>query len=166
MKKQEGLVLLVTIILLSVFSLLLLSNMQQLLLAFKTAENLNITHRSFYYLGLLADNFSHSLPYQCQTTHINSPYCTLKKYGHTYQYALNDLGLYPCLKIIKENKRYSSHHWLISIHDVDAQKTLHVRIAKPITAGDCFTRVRPIPEGILSWYLLHSKKKEALIFKD
>ncbi|RUR10934.1 hypothetical protein [Legionella septentrionalis] len=80
----------------------------------------------------------------------NNHGCIYKLAGHSYVYALVDLGSYPCLSIQQNSSEFSSHHWLISVKD-EQNTILQLRIAKPIHQLACIADKRIIHSGVISW---------------
>jgi hypothetical protein len=82
----------------------------------------------------------------------NKQGCVLKFEQHLYFYTLQDLGLFPCLKIGNQ----SSHHWQLTLFENNLMpKILQLRIANPDQFLACIKYLsRAIKPGVQSWRYL------------
>jgi len=172
-QQQIGIVILTTIIMLSILTLLVLSLMQTVLLYIKVSNQVLIRHERFYKLEaaahqLLLKNHQadcvihYENPNKIMGLSVDGQGCLFVQEKQQYQYLVDDLGLFPCLKMAYGKERQSSHHWVITIlSPLPEQAMLQLRIAKPAKAVACgFSDERWINSGIISWrYLPHIARK-------
>jgi hypothetical protein len=152
--KQQGMILLTTLLMLTMLTLLVLSLMQLLLLHTKASHEVWRHHESLYALEHAARgvNFANRA---CQV-HDKGPNQVIHLLevnqgclGEGYQYLVEDLHTFPCLPIVNK----SSHHWLVTLMTTRAPHTLlQIRIARPGMFEACTSGpARPIHAGMLSW---------------
>ena len=162
--RQEGMVLLMTIIMVVIMTLLVLSLMQDVLLYFKVSHQVVNKHRDLYQLEAIANRISKAVfepdcvftdtnPNQIVAMLSHHDGCVFADHGRQYDYLIDDLGIYPCLHLRSNKKLYSSHHWLISVATQSApQSLLQLRVAQPYRLLDCeLLETREINNGGLSW---------------
>jgi type II secretory pathway pseudopilin PulG len=70
--------------------------------------------------------------------------------SNEHHYVFTDLGSYPCLKILKNAQIYASHHWLLSIKNLQ-QDFLQIRFTHGEEKGGCKNSGFIINEGKISW---------------
>jgi hypothetical protein len=82
--------------------------------------------------------------------------CKLNLSHQAYEYLVDDLGTYPCLKVVIDNRTLATHHWYITIKSTaPPEKMIQIRIAKPSVAVHCESLVsKRINVGITSWRYL------------
>lgn len=164
-KQQIGIVLLTTMIMMSLLSVLMLSLMQSVLLYAKVSNQIVLTHKLFYQLEAAAQALiSSSAPPDCILTgedpnHIidlllHQKGCYFVHNEQSYSYLIDDLGLYPCLRMLYKSHTYSSHHWLITIVSLPLSRVLQLRIAKPAKMITCDLKEHYINNEVLSWRYL------------
>lgn len=163
---QKGVVLFMTMIMLSILTLLILSLMQAILLNVKASNQLAKRHEVFYQLEAAANqlslsNFSHED--QACTADDKNPNEVIELLQHhhgcikmigrqSYRYLIVDLGAYPCLRIKSGPRLKSSHHWLLSIATEGAVfELLQLRIAQSVDLVQCVGNGLIISEGTISW---------------
>ncbi|MDP3561034.1 MAG: hypothetical protein Q8R83_02500 [Legionellaceae bacterium] len=162
--QSQGFILLTTLLMISTVSLLVLSLFQSLFLYFKMSNQWIDNHQAFYQLEDIAEEISQGIlagatrscvfiDHELSQRSLNQKGCILEKNNQTYHYAMIDLGLYPCLAILKDKKKFSSHHWLLSvISDHLPEHVLQFRLAtigKPLHNVSSTTGM--ISVGRMSW---------------
>lgn len=162
MRKQQGIILLITLLLLSILSLLVLSQMQQLLLQHKAMHKLVDKQRTLENLEqqanrLLTDNpaclIKQDNPEAAIRSLAGKQACSVQYDNKKYYYLIEDLGLFPCLPI----QGHTSQHWRITLATAgDRPACLQLRLARMAKGLSCQPgeAMRPIPAGIQSWIYL------------
>ena len=165
-RKQVGIVLLTTIIMISILSLLVLTMLQAMHLYIK-AGNASMSHHKLIYgledaaFRIIRSELSAAscIVNEKNPNHLNRllvsgqgcPYINNKQH---YSYLIADLGLYPCLQIASNNQNDGSHHWWISVI-AEQGDLLQLRIAQRMIGAICESRQQYyIHEGVLSWRYL------------
>lgn len=158
--RSRGFVLLLSLMMIFVISILACTCLQQVLLLQKTANSFEEHHHRFHQMERIAHNLIRldvrNQDKNCFLNTNNPVHALLvlkQKQGcftsnQKYQYVLEDLGEYPCLKI----GRRSSHHYrvtLMSYHSV-----LQIRYLKPIENIYCAQTQHQVTAGISSWRYL------------
>jgi hypothetical protein len=164
--KQQGMLMLTTILMLSIMSLLILTLLQGVLLYVKASHALVNRHQRFYQLEaveqVLRLSLTNEIDNDCWVIDKNPNEivhllrlkngCRQRILDKTYQYLIEDLGEQPCLRIASAHEVRSSHHWLLTAAHTDPPLTImQWRIAMAINLLACETEVRMIPEGVISW---------------
>ena len=172
---QRGMVLLITVMMISLLTLFVLSLLQAVMLSVKVSHQVVKQHQSFYQLESVATSLLQITPVPaCMLTNEDPNQiiallsqqtgCSLIDNHRAYSYLIDDLGLQPCLRVISGHKLYSSHHWLFTIKDTSSGVTLQLRIAKPNPLIPCDeAEVRMINEGMISWRYLSKKQHDLII---
>lgn len=165
---RNGVVLLITITMISVFATLVLSIMQLFYVYTKTQRSI-VEQRAIQHeleqvakrvISMPNDNSRlHCISYGSdpndviQHLHEQEGCVLTDKKGASYHYWLDDAGDFPCLQIAQHEKTYSSHHWLISV--TSRGGTLQLRLAVLGSNQHCQAfQARRIPAGIISWRYL------------
>ncbi len=168
MKVRElGMVLLITVMMMSLLTLFILTLLQAVFLCVKVNHQVQETHQAFHQLEATASRLMlEGVNPECVFTNENPNHiirlvsnhggCSLTDNQHRYDYLMDDLGLYPCLKIRSTNQLLSSHHWLITIASTSSKASiLQLRIAKPdkvVACGEASEHL--INAGVISWRYL------------
>ena len=160
-------VLLTTIIMIVILTMLVLTLMQAVFLYITVSNQVVIKHEALYQLEAAAHQLmrikkdpncmvTDEDPNQVVDRLLHNQGCLFKDNNHLYYYVIDDLGLYPCLQMVFGQKKYSSHHWLISAASAPPrQDVLQLRIAEPVRAIYCdFSAARQINRGMISWRYL------------
>ncbi|KTD10575.1 hypothetical protein [Legionella hackeliae] len=170
-RNQDGLVLLVTIMMLSLLSILVLSAIKTTFLYYqslnRSVEKKEDFHNlEFYGQQLLkklwTDNDNCVVDQQDENTIISllsARGCTLNEDKHRYFYLVEKLDSFACLKTIHGKKTYSTKHWRINILSKTTRTALlQLRFARAIPQMVCPTgKINYIHLGLLSWrYLIDS----------
>lgn len=136
-------------------ALCILTSMQTLITATKITAQRQAKHRQFYALE--------SAAYQLIKHTMDEPKLRLAL-DHSYRYQIQDLGIYPCMKITQDSQLKSSHQWMISVTSIqEPSSVLKLRIAWPENKTDssCTLPVhRVITSGIMSWLYISKKVKK------
>lgn len=161
--KQGGFVLLMVMILLLTSALLVLSLMKSVFVYSKIARQFILSHHVFYTLETLAAKLDVNQIACCANqTSPNRLIDYLKKgqgceyriKQERYRYTIADLGLFPCLPIVKGDIQYSSHQFYITLIDLQSPyRIVQLRLAKlSDSVAVCALPVNhPINEGISTW---------------
>lgn len=158
MRKQAGIILLTTAIILLVLTLLVGSLLQAIRLYSKINNQLALKNEAFYALEAIAlklplENNEQCIRFEQDPNRaielLPDHHCQWVDKQKTYDYMISDLGAYPCLIGRFNKKETSSHHWLVTIKS--SQGILQLRIATPERAIPCKLNKREIGMGILSW---------------
>lgn len=160
--KEKGMVLLMTIIMLSILTIFILSLLQGVLLYVKASNQLAQRHQTFYELEQVAHELQRTIDPQCLVSGKNSNElvellqyqmgCKKKVKQQSYVYLIEDLGVYPCIQISLKKERKSSHHWLFTIAiEKPIFEVLQFRIAQTVPLESCEQSHSYIAEGIVSW---------------
>lgn len=167
MKKiYSGFILPITMIMIASMTVLTLSLMQSIFIYLKLIHQIEKKHDNFYALEATAIRLANAMDHpgrsEC-TMNLMDPNQMIEmlerhqgcRYTHKnrhYEYLMDDLGIFPCLKIISNHTRYSSHHWLISVVTSSNASVLQLRIAKPYKDISCDGRDEHlINPGVISW---------------
>lgn len=169
---QRGYILLTTLLMIGILTILVLSLMQSVYLDFKMSNQLTMNHQAFYQLESVAKKITNHIseyasqpcviqewdPNRVDTVLIRQHGCAISdmqqtELKQTYRYIISDLGVYPCLEIVLDDIRYSSHHWLISIMSERLPTYfLQIRTATIEQLRACeLPNVRKISSGVMSW---------------
>lgn len=168
LRKGRGYILISTLLMIMIMSLLILSRLQALLLYSKLSSRYTVYHQEFYQLEsqarLLTSKPISEIRSGCyrKMDEANEVVSLLKKKkgcsfhqgSVSYQFYIEDLGIEPCLPIIKNMHSYSSHHWRYSLgfyKDEELQSVLQLRVLKPESKGKCLFEKKKVQAGISSW---------------
>lgn len=166
--KSKGFILLMTLLIILVISLLALTCLQHVMLYHKAINKLETQHQNFYQLEHLAIELarvrSSKLDKNCvinkdvanqvlaQLTHQEG--CSLVLGADKYQYLIEELSDFPCLRVYKSGQHYSTHHrrvTLISLADGSPRSLLQIRYLTPIQAQPCIGAIHTVTPGLSSW---------------
>ncbi len=162
--RQKGIVLFMTMIILSILALLILSLMQAILLYVKANNQLIQRHQAFYQLEAASNQLgvfsvedrrcmvSEKDPNEVIELLQRQHGCTSVVGQQSYRYLVEDLGVYPCLQIKLGTRLRSSHHWLLSVTtEGPIFELLQLRIARVADLAPCDGASIMINEGVISW---------------
>lgn len=167
-KRQDGIVLITTILFIAVLSLLVLSQMQLVFLDYKALNQLTEQHDSFLQLETVAKKLmstdwsksghcglaSHD-PNEVLQLLKNKRGCVLIHKKHPFYYFIENLGVFPCLQTKVNEIVYSTQHQRISILSTRDSTVLQLRIAKQAKLEHCsHDQMRWSKLGLLSWRYL------------
>ena len=163
-------VLLTTIMMIVILTMLVLTLMQAVCLYIKVNHSVVNNHESMYQLETVARTlamsrqvmsftdclFTEANPNAIVAMLLNNQGCAITDNNRRYSYLIDDLGVFPCLKIMFNNKVNSSHHLLITVASASPHmQILQVRVAKPMNDVGCeLFEPREILAGIISWRYL------------
>lgn len=166
---NRGFVFPMTLVMLVIMILLTLSLMQSLFFYLKLTQQINKKHADFYALESTALRLAQSMKAkegnECTMSMMDPNQmiemlqihqgCSYTHRNRRYEYLIDDLGLYPCLKIRTIHGLNSSHHWLITVISLSDSSILQLRIAQPVKILSCDEKIEHmIHSGIMSWRLI------------
>lgn len=168
MKRTDGFVLFTTILMLAMLTLLVLSLMQAMLLYVKAGHELTVRHQTFYQLETaakvirLSQLANQEAPCTVEEKPFHSIIESLSKRGcekvihsHVYLYLFEDLGVFPCLHMVRKHHTFSSHHWRLTvIPKKQPSEVLQLRITSKANLQACDGNVVDIRQGMVSWRYL------------
>ncbi|MCE3533351.1 type II secretion system protein [Legionella resiliens] len=171
-RKNQGFILLVTLLIISVISLLILTSMQHVLLYYKTINKQEVLHQNFYQLEGVALRLLQQQPVlnsEClmrsdsanQVIHNLLEYkgCSLKSGLAQYKYYIEDLGEFPCLVVRYKGRKSASHHQRVTVasfEDGSPASLLQIRLISAGRAIPCLATEHAAPLGVSSWRYLPS----------
>ncbi|KTD40748.1 type II secretion system protein [Legionella parisiensis] len=171
-RKNQGFILLVTLLITGVISLLILTSMQHVLLYYKTINKQEVLHQSFYQLENVALRLLHqdkALNSDCvvhsdaanQVVHnlLELKGCSLKSGLTQYKYYIEDLGEFPCLVVYYKGRKSASHHQRVTVVSFEEESPLSLLQIRFIGSGraiPCLVNEHAIPLGVSSWRYLPS----------
>lgn len=145
--RQQGFVLISIILLLGMVSLLLISQLEQL---FKQHKVLNQYLQKEKHLQLMEQGI-----YQLASQGLQNSSGEMTLQKQTFFYQIEDLGVFPCLRIVSFQKSLPSRHWLIRLQSRTLfPRTMQLRLAKSSETDSpaCKKNLRWIKEGLQSWH--------------
>lgn len=161
--RSSGFILLTTMMMIVILTLLVMAPLKSVLLYMKAHKAVIESDQMAYNLEQVAYRLADS-PFaaDCIVNDVDPNEmryllqqlkCSLKHNNKIYYYIINDLGIYPCLKIDVQGVFYSSHHWFIQVlASGSKEQRLNLRIAKPDKALPCeLMDQRQIYSGLVSW---------------
>jgi hypothetical protein len=167
--KQQGMILISTLLMISVLALIVLSQMQLIFLQFKAMSDTISRHRSFRQLEATAYQLvaerkrvkkecvvPEANDYRLIERLKNKKGCALTIHNEHYQYLMEDLGVYPCMETFINSQRYTTKHTRLTVALLlDKPLILQLRTANVgkyrVCEGNQPVIVKP---GILSWRYL------------
>jgi len=160
--KEKGMVLLMTIIILSILTLFILSLLQGSLLYVQANNQLLKRHQGFYQLEQVANQLKKTIDPLCFVSGKNANElitllqhergCKKEVKHRSYVYLIEDLGIYPCIQIVSSEQKNSSHHWLLTIAIKKPNfEVLQFRIAEAAPFESCDGAPSIISDGVMSW---------------
>ncbi len=171
-RKNQGFILLVTLLIIGVISLLVLTSMQHVLLYYKATNKQEVLHQSFYQLEDVALRllYQHtSLNSNCvvrsdaanQVIHhfLEDKGCSLKSGLTQYKYYIEDLGEFPCLVVRHKGRKSASHHQRVTVVPFEEGVPVSLLQIRFISAGrviPCLLEEHAISLGVSSWRYLPS----------
>lgn len=165
--RQQGLILFNTLMMISVLSLIVLSQMQLIFVQLKATNLVLFRHQSFQRLENEANRLvlagRKEWPQECLISEANpnaiierlkgKKGCTVFNDDQHYKFLVEDLGFFPCLQTIHNFMLYSTRHWRLTITAVmEKPITLQLRIARAAEYMPCVSnQTISINTGIISW---------------
>lgn len=173
MKKDNGFIFIITLLMITVIILLVLASMQHILLFYKIINRQEESHKNFYNMEntarqLVQKNLTSFTPIciirEDSPNHllhqvIHQQGCSLVSEGLKYGYLIEDLGEFSCLVARIKNQKYATHHRRLTIVQLDKGNPLSFLQVRLITAAgpaNCVAKEHIIPVGISSWRYLSS----------
>ncbi|MBA3537603.1 MAG: hypothetical protein H0T84_13515 [Tatlockia sp.] len=168
--KQAGLVLLTTIMVIGLLALLTLSQLQILLLDFKAISMASKKKQDFWTLETAANTVLRNIALEGQESCLlsekdpdvvinllkNKKGCPLIHEKQPFYYLIEDLGVFPCLQVLIDNKIYSTRHFRLSIHSAEKHAAIlqlrHARIEKLVICDNNEPKQSKL--GLQSWRYL------------
>lgn len=169
-KGCKGFIFLMTLCTILVISLLLLTCMQHVLLYGKAINRQELQHQNFYQLEALVNQLAQTKFYDMNKECIvhgkgannvigslfNNKGCQLINGDSQYRYFIEDLGVFPCLIVVRDGQSYPTHHFRITVlHGADEHQPVtsivQVRTIKESIAVRCEREEHRVAEGISSW---------------
>lgn len=164
-----GYVFVMTLLLVCVISLLLLTSLQHLLLSYNGFKQLEKSHQRFYQLEAVAKNIaqSTSLMRLCLLQEeganriirrlVSHEGCPISIEERHYLYFIEELGDFPCLLSLQNNKPMSTRHRRISVLSLGENRPdslVQLRLITPIQVQECEGEKQTISLGVSSWRYL------------
>ncbi len=175
---QQGMILLFTLLLLSLISGFILLELEMLLLQQKTVQQFIGQQQLKQTMSSIAARLIKAPPLTCIVSGQANPNtvltqltdtkaCQLIEEKHLFHYVIEDLGLFACVQINTKKTISSSHHWRLSIQQLDTldnnesnplkkpQHTLQIRFATIGPYQLCENnQTTVIQAGITSWRVI------------
>lgn len=167
-RSEQGFMLMTTVLMISMISLLVISQMRSIWLYSKLNNQVQASHDKRYALEAAAMSIRllNQGPCVVNTIDLNQAIdqllakkaCHWRDFGQDYLYLISYLGEYPCLQITSNNNVFSSEHWLVTVtidepHAIK-QDLLQLRIATPSRQLACNGSKRSIHAGLISWRMM------------
>ena len=166
----QGMVLASTVLILSLLSLLILSQLQLVFLHYKALNQVIKKHQAFYELEAEASQLASKMPCSLQEACLSKAHdvneiihslknkqgCILRRKGQDYFYLTEDLGVFPCMQARFKGKLYSTQHLRINLRSTGSYFAfLQLRIARLTEFKVCQdNQSKLIKIGLLSWRLI------------
>jgi hypothetical protein len=168
MKRQRGIVLFMTLLLLGIVSALIVAQLEMVLLHQKATQQVVARGHLRRDLERLALHIMSSSSYRasshCTMDAFQNPNevvqqlkrglgCRLTQSQQNYVYWVEDLGVQPCLYVMVQKVRHSTRHWRLTLaHDGDNQDYLQIRVAELVDDRLCHgVNMMKITPGVVSW---------------
>lgn len=154
-----------------VISLLGVTIMHHVLLFYKVVNRRERQHQDFYQMEYLArqlaeTKFDHSdcMLYADQANTVivklkSNKGCTVQIKGIKYYYLIEELGDFPCMIAVKNEKHYSTHHRRVSLMLVSQDSPnslLQIRYFIAIPLQSCYGTRYDVSLGLNSWRYMSS----------
>ncbi|MBA2649708.1 MAG: type II secretion system protein [Legionella sp.] len=160
-----------TLILISIISVLISSNLQHILLYYKAIHTMELQHAQVFQMEVLASQLvrnsnvsSHCIlqwddANQAIQSLMNNKGCILVVGSRRFQYLLEDLGDFACLIVKSDNAKLSTNHRRLTLMLASEDKSksnpiIQIRDIRAIAYQKCMVKESPISLGISSWRLL------------
>lgn len=169
-RSLQGFILLITLQLIGIISLLVLSTMQHLLFYHKAINRQALLQQHFYNLektvkhlvtGLHALDLLACVVHETsanQILHDLKPQgCSLFLGGFQYHYLIEDMGSFPCLITDIGGFKKATHHYRISVEQLEKDApamVMQVRVILAREVMECTAKENRIPLGLSSWRYL------------
>ncbi|MFA5959291.1 MAG: hypothetical protein WC785_02100 [Tatlockia sp.] len=163
--RQEGIVLLSTLLVILLLTFFLLAQMQAIYLANKM---LNIgVEQAHFFSQLEKEAYALTqlnIPSQCMIKEqdplavrdllIQKRGCTATKDKLTMHYVIEDLGVVPCMRIAQANTSFSTRHVRYTVMGIGKFAAFYqLRLAVPVKACACAEKQAVfVNPGLLSWH--------------
>lgn len=163
--RQRGIILFNTMMMISLLTLLVLSQMQLIGLQFKAVNHFMYRHQLFERLEaqanrLVLSNDKDGWPIACliaatlsekvlQRLQRNEG-CHVRDKTQHYNFFVEDFGVFPCMQVSLKGVLYGTRHSRVTI--LSESMILQLRVAQPAKHAGCEQREKiHIKTGIISW---------------
>lgn len=168
MKRQQGMMLVITLLLLSLLSVFILTQLDVLWLHQKATNQFIDAKQQQYRLEQVAmqlfEHFSAQTQKDCLIAGDENPNdvvrrlvshsaCVIEKETLSYWFLFEEIGVHPCLQIQTPHQVYSTAHWRLTVYSEAYQPYfLQLRFATLADYRVCMgPLVRQIAPGLVSW---------------
>jgi len=162
--RNDGFILLLTLIFTAVMSLLLVTSMQHVVLYYKAINKIKEQHQNFYHLEEVAMQLAHAstrvsdkqcILYQDSANQvmqqlIHHKGCSVEHGLSLYKYYIEDLGEFPCQVFDNGRKQGATHHRRISVVQIEDGFAISLLQLRYISAAS-FLSCSTISLGVSSW---------------
>lgn len=166
---QKGMILLTTLLLISVMSLLILSQLESVFLYYQASNRFIAKQQLFHQIEAQANKLvlakvwakkgceqEKTDPQTIAALLKNKRGCFLTNKNQSFFYLVEDLGLFPCLQSHLDSQNKRTHHWRLSLLAAGERAAfLQLRIAQPDSSSPC-DRLQLIKPKVISWRYLSS----------
>lgn len=164
--RQSGLILFSTLAMIIIISLLLLSQMQQIMLYAKALGQQNHSAQRLLQMEAIAEKLVHDKTltdnWDCmlEQDEPNAILDLVEKRGckvngnAPYQFLIEDLGIVDCLLIREKSGIFASHHRRFSLiqNEEEEKNYLQIRqIEASVSKGSCSKSPKIIEKGLVGW---------------
>ncbi|MBA4696526.1 MAG: hypothetical protein H2069_03925 [Legionella sp.] len=170
--RQEGVILISSLLILTVLASLLLTNMQSSLLSRRALNQwMHKTHTLAAIEGKAIHILSTPIKKGCFTEALSpnaimtvlqqKQACALISGNETYYYIFENIGLFPCITLPCGTKTCGTFHRRLSVFNPKNDAFLQIRLAEPVAHSSCEAQVhRPIKGRVLNWRYLKLEHQE------
>lgn len=167
MHEQKGFILPLTLLILTLITILILSQIQILAMDNKALNQLEASEQGLYQLETIAAQLAYRTDWPLSVDCISSEKdpneviqllekqqgCSLTKDKLLYRYWIEELGVFPCLQVSSEKGIYSTEHRRITVLANSQNNNLvQLRLANPVALEVCkepySVQIKP---GLISW---------------
>lgn len=170
-QSQVGMVLFHTLLVVTLITILILSQITWINLLWQSLHQSRIRHQTFYQLEQMAKKLLHydmnKLPLHCIIDEMGLDEiqrglkegrgCVLHEKQQEYRYFYESLGNFPCLQTIREGQNFGTKHWRLNLMAMGEKFIfLQIRIAViSEEATPCMQeKVTNMNTGIISWQVI------------
>ena len=171
MRQEKGFIFVFTLCITSLIGLLVLSCLQQLMLYQRATVKREAHHQDFYQLERLTRQIIHipkesliscmrkqDMANESILNLLNKQACQIKLGKKNYWYLIEDLGIFSCLMIAKDEALKSSHHFRYTVLAPATTEhsafLIQIRVIEEATTLACYTSVNYVKAVISSWRYL------------
>ena len=162
---QNGTVLFFTLIMLSILSMIVLTQLEMLLMHHQAMNQIKKTHHQRLALETLAQKLlalpANKWSASCMAAGEQDPNQVIKKLTHnkgcvqeSFHFLMEALGTFPCIQSVQNHMPYSTQHWRITIMEPLEKMAIQIRFASLINYAYCQSgEITLVEPGIMSWRL-------------